>query len=193
MLEILLFSDHRVQTFDVRKEMIRWKSCVRWEHRLFGRKNRKKGSSEHSHWYVCRCSGGLMTGLDLVPKTQVWSLMECRLHREPCCRENMFLSVHSLFIVLGKETMSWPHQATALQGSHRFVVCEWGRGGQYSYLLMESVQSNLRTPRVFYREDGLSRNPVSGVSDRSCFREVRNVPPDQAPGKGGSCFSSAGN
>lgn len=85
------------------------------------------------------------------------------------------------------------HQATALQGSHRFVVCELGRGGQYSCLLMESVQSNLRTPRVFYKEDVLSRNPVSGVSDQSCFKEVRDVPPDQAPVKRGSCFSSAGS
>lgn len=110
MLEILLFSDHWVQAFDVRKEMICWKSCVSWEHRIFGRKNRKKGSSEHSQWYVCRCCGGLMTGLDLVPKTQVWSLMECWLHRDLCCRENMFLSIRSLFILLGKEAMSWPHQ-----------------------------------------------------------------------------------
>lgn len=32
MLEILLFADYCGQAFDVRKGMIRWKSCVTWEH-----------------------------------------------------------------------------------------------------------------------------------------------------------------
>lgn len=35
-------------------------------------------------------------------------------YREWSCRDNISLSIHSLFILIGRETKSWPHQNTRL-------------------------------------------------------------------------------
>lgn len=70
MLEILLFSDYCGQTFDVRKGMICWKSCVTWEHKPLGVETERKVAQSTPISKFCHCWGSLMTGLDPVPKAQ---------------------------------------------------------------------------------------------------------------------------
>lgn len=92
-----------------------------------------------------------------------------------------FLACHSLFVLLGRETISWPHQnrlneyqATPLQIAHMFVFSIQIYWWNESRVISEPLAS-------FTKRISSQGTPVRGVSDQNCFRGVREGPPDPGP------------
>lgn len=106
IMEILFPPDHWVQAFHVGKKRIGWESCVVWEHKLLGKKKRKKGRPEHFH------NKFAMAVVVCWLAYSQFQRLRLDAYREWSCRDNVSLSIHSLFILIGRETKSWPHQNT---------------------------------------------------------------------------------
>lgn len=126
--------------------------------------------------------------------------MEGWLYESSVAQKTRFLAFHSLFILLGRETVAWPHQnhlngyqATPLQIAHIFLCSvNWAKMVSIQIYWWNESRVISEPPVSFTKRIFSQGTPVRGVSDQSCFRGVREVPPHPGPNKGRKVLSSSG-